>query len=309
MKLLETNITAAGDTAAAAACTTTKIATAYTAAIVGIIVFILGLGLIGSFSPSATTKERLSPAALIGVTCVFIVLVLVLAWNILKYRMIDSVCHYTFPNSVGCPKYREAWQNGFRNSKIVTTASHVQMASNGLESSNNAVLSTLGTAADTTASVGGSIASFNLLFNDWNANYYLSKCAIHNTMSKSAFIAMRLAMYWVPITIVSIAMYYGFHQRLANIYATNQAEDDEKEEKESEHEKEIDGAMKTFDFSLDDKSKDDSHVSPSTAATIICVFVGLLVGAIVGNILCIIQTGRWRRKLGLTFIDWPRMVL
>ena len=307
MESVKASVTAAGDTAAAAACTTTKIATAYTAGIVGVIVLILGLGLIGSFSSSGTTEEKLSPAALLGVTCIFIVLVLVLAWKIFKYRMIDRVCHYTFPKSIGCPKYQEAWQRGFRNSKIATTASNVQMASGGLENSNNKVLSTIGMAADTTATVGGSIASFNMLFNDWDANYHLSKCAVHNTMSKSAFIAMRIAMYWVPITIITIAIYYAFHQRLTKFYA--QSQKDEAKENQSKHEEKLDEATNTFDVVSDDTSEDDSKMSPSTAATIICVFVGLIVGSIVGNILCIVQTGKWRRKLGLTFIDWPRMIL
>lgn len=307
MNTLKASVTSAGDTAAAAACPSTKIATAYTVAIVGVIVFILAFGLIAQFSQSVTTKEKLSPAALLGVSCVFIVLVLVLAWNIFKYSMIDRVCHYTFPKSIGCPKYQEAWQRGFRNSKIVTTSSNVQMASSGLENSNNAVLSTIGTAADTTAAVGGSIASFNMLFNDWDANYHLSKCAVHNTMSKSAFIAMRVAMYWVPITVVTIAIYHAFHERLTKFCA--QGEKDDTKEKKSEHDQGIDEAMKSVDLLSDDRSDDDSQGSPSTAATIMCVFVGLLVGSIVGKILCVMQTGKWRRKLGLTFIDWPRMIL
>ena len=68
-------------------------------------------------------------------------LVLVFVWNVFKYHMTNRVCHYTFPANTACPKYQEAWQDGFRNSKIVTTATNVQVASSSLENSNNTLLS------------------------------------------------------------------------------------------------------------------------------------------------------------------------
>ena len=285
METFKKKITSVGNLAADAACTTSKMKSFYVAIVTGFLVVLLTLGIVGYMIPSGNQSKKLNRSQLMLCICFLVLFSLVLAWNVFRYNMIDKLCDFKFPSGLGCPEYEKAWLKGFRNSKIITTAENTQMVSNALENSQNKILSAIGTAADTTASVGSSIAGFNMLFNDWDANFALYKCVTKYTMSKQAFILMRIAMNVIPVLLVSVTVYYAFHSRLTVILR-----------KEAEINKK------------DDKKK-SSQSSSSASASVFCIFVGVIIGLLIGKILCIIQTGKWRKKLGLTFIDWPRIIL
>lgn len=273
MNTILSDITNVGDLAAGVACNTSKVRCIYNAAFSFAVLLVLLL---------LVQSKKIKNTALVFSIFLIILAFLFFAWNVFRYRMIDMLCDYTFPPTLGCPKYAQAWQRGFRNDKIVTTASNASAAVHALD---NGALSLIGKTTDATAKIGGSIASYNRLLDDWDMNYELSKCATNSTMSKFAFVSMRCAMVLIPVVVLIIVVYTVFHTKITT-FAT-----------ESEN-----NEVATSD-------RHDKKLSSSTVSTIFCALIGLIVGSLVGNTLLIIQSGRWRRKLGLTFIDWPRMVL
>ena len=263
----------AGDRAAAAACSTTKFRSLCVAGLAGVAVAVIALGVAGSAAGLTTPDSALKGAPLAGAVCALVALAAVCAWNVAKYRMVDGACSFTFPRELGCAPYQAAWQRGFANSKIATFAANTQALATALEDSSSAALSSIGAAADSAAGVTRSIAGFRKLRDDWDAHYELSKCAVGHAMTKRAFVAMRLAMRALPIAVLGGAFYLALHARVAASLRRGKAS------------------------------------SPSGVAAALCAGGGALVGAGIGALLCTVQTGRWRRALGLPFIDWPRLVL
>ena len=279
MEQVERAVKKAGDLAEGAACPTTKVRCAWNAGIALFVVVVLVLVLIGSI-----VNKKTPTTTVVVLGCLVPLVLLFLAWNVFRYRMVDKLCHYEFPKGTPCPDYQAKWRQAFRNSKIVTAANNVQAAASGLKGSSNGVVSGVASATDTAAGVGGTVAGVQRTFQDWEMNHRLYKCATGGTMAKGPFVAMRISMVGVPVLAALAVSWRAFHARLTEALRRSQAQDKERGD-------------------TTDKG------NPATAATVVCLLVAAIVGGTIGNVLLIVQSGRWRRKIGLTFIDWPRLVL
>ena len=302
MDKLKEVASAVADGTANSACTLTKWSSLYAASITGFITLMIAV---------AMRRVKMDTKALAISSGVAGCFSLVCAWNVFKFSMIDRVCNYEFPADLKCEKYKDAWQNGFYSAKIASTTATTAALARQAGESDNKVARLVANAAETTANVGNTVSSFKLMLDDWETNYQLYKCAVDSaSMDKTTFVAMRTAMYWVPIVGTSATAYLVLHDKIARFYLehasfdTNASHNGVQEPREDDE-----GDEDEVDDKTEDNDDAENKAKASFGATISCIFIGLIVGTLVGKLLSTAQTGRWRRKLNLPFFDVPRMIL